>query len=346
MDESTTSPAAKSAAESALSYKFQRLREKLRQAIVSGELSGKLPGERALAKRFHVNAKTLSKALTDLAAEGILDRSIGRGTFVKGQTPALVTARRWLVVCGGHQVGSELIQLMRLAHPDLDVVMDVAAIRPSFLNQFSAVVDLAADTPDAFLRDLVVRNIPVVIVGKEPKTYSTHAVLFDAPLAASQLGRDLLLGGHLHLAAVEADRQTVVANTLRMTAARYSPDAIIEACLPSDVSVMLEAGVTAFVCESIDAARQVKEQLDRQGIAVPARVSVSAFGMIGDEQPFSGYFAHLSEELAAITQLLGETQTYRPTTLWLAGRSIDRGTVAALPSPPVSPHLRYGSAIA
>src|ERR1700733_5769947 len=69
---------------SGMSYKFQRLREKLRAAIASGELSGKLPGERQLAKRFHVNAKTLSKALTDLAAEGLLDRSIGRGTFVKG----------------------------------------------------------------------------------------------------------------------------------------------------------------------------------------------------------------------------------------------------------------------
>ena len=53
-----------------LSYKVQRLAEKIRQAIETGELSGKLPGERALAKRFHANAKTLSKALTDLAAEG------------------------------------------------------------------------------------------------------------------------------------------------------------------------------------------------------------------------------------------------------------------------------------
>src|SRR3982751_3902715 len=70
-----------------MSYKFQRLREKIRIAIASGELVGKLPGERALAKRFHVNAKTLSKALTDLAAEGVLDRSIGRGTFVKGSAP-------------------------------------------------------------------------------------------------------------------------------------------------------------------------------------------------------------------------------------------------------------------
>src|SRR4051812_11189388 len=75
----TDAPRARSSKDG-LSYKFQRLRERLRTAVASGELSGKLPGERALARRFHVNAKTLSKALTDLAAEGLLDRSIGRGT--------------------------------------------------------------------------------------------------------------------------------------------------------------------------------------------------------------------------------------------------------------------------
>src|SRR3954463_2115768 len=82
-----------------LSYKFQRLREKLRDAVASGELSGKLPGERALAKRFNVNAKTLSKALTDLAAEGVLDRSIGRGTHAKGTEPPPNPLGRGLVLC-------------------------------------------------------------------------------------------------------------------------------------------------------------------------------------------------------------------------------------------------------
>src|SRR5687768_4517595 len=82
-----------------LSYKFQRLREQIRAAIASGELQGKLPGERKLARRFDVNAKTLGKALTDLAAEGVLDRSIGRGTYVKGSAPtAQPAAGRWLVL--------------------------------------------------------------------------------------------------------------------------------------------------------------------------------------------------------------------------------------------------------
>src|SRR3982751_6343270 len=89
-ESSSSTPSAASSAKDGvrgMSYKFQRLREKLRAAIASGELSGKLPGERALAKRFRVNAKTLSKALTDLAAEGLLDRSIGRGTYVRGSAP-------------------------------------------------------------------------------------------------------------------------------------------------------------------------------------------------------------------------------------------------------------------
>src|SRR5688572_5712964 len=126
---SSGAPRAK-ARTSEMSYKFQRLREKLRHAIASGELSGKLPGERALARRFHVNAKTLSKALTDLAAEGVLDRSIGRGTYVKGQAPASSAAtKRWLVLCDPEDADSCLVRLLKEAEPDLHVATDVTDMR-------------------------------------------------------------------------------------------------------------------------------------------------------------------------------------------------------------------------
>ncbi|MCA9257373.1 MAG: GntR family transcriptional regulator, partial [Phycisphaerales bacterium] len=65
-------------------YKFQRLRERIRRSILAGEFGERLPGERALARRYHANAKTVNKALCDLAAEGLLVRHIGRGTFVAG----------------------------------------------------------------------------------------------------------------------------------------------------------------------------------------------------------------------------------------------------------------------
>src|SRR5947207_11581039 len=105
-----------------MSYKFQRLREKLREAIASGELSGKLPGERALARRFHVNAKTLSKALTDLAAEGVLDRSIGRGTFVKGSVPRGAAPTRWLIICDPDQISLPHVKILAANNPDAEIV--------------------------------------------------------------------------------------------------------------------------------------------------------------------------------------------------------------------------------
>src|SRR5205807_2253176 len=126
-----------------MSYKFQRLREKLRRAIETGELSGKLPGERSLARRFHVNAKTLSKALTDLAAEGLLDRSIGRGTYVKGSAPASpAQSGKWLVLCAPEDESPCILEHLRAACPELQTVPCGREMRPSFLNQFTAVINL------------------------------------------------------------------------------------------------------------------------------------------------------------------------------------------------------------
>src|SRR5258706_14911027 len=83
-----------------LSYKFQRLRERLRDAVVNGELSGKLPGERELARRVQGNPKTLSNALTHLAAGGFLERRIGRGEDVKGSSAPGELCGHWLILVG------------------------------------------------------------------------------------------------------------------------------------------------------------------------------------------------------------------------------------------------------
>src|SRR4051812_25581636 len=259
----TTSVSSSNAPSGSMSYKFQRLREKLRAAISSGELSGKLPGERALAKRFHCNAKTLSKALTDLAAEGLLDCSIGRGTYVKGSAPSNATQGRWLVLCDADDHANPIIAALGSANSDLQTINKFGDLRPSFLNQFSAVVDVASQSPETFLRDLVVRGMNVVAVNRELKTYSMPAVMVDIPLCVSRLGRDLLLAGHRRLAAVETPGSDSIAFGIRQAAARYAPDSVIDSCAPAEVGTMIEHGVTAFVCGSTRAAQQVKGFLER-----------------------------------------------------------------------------------
>ena len=316
-----------------MSYKFQRLREKLRQAIASGELAGKLPGERALAKRFHVNAKTLSKALTDLAAEGLLDRSIGRGTYVKGSAPADTTQGRWLILCDAEDCDGPLVATLRTINPDVQTAVGMGDMRPSFLNQFSAVIDTASDTPEQFLRDLVVRSIPLVAVNREPRTYSMNTVALDVALGVTRLGRDLLLAGHRRLAAVEPRGSTTITTALRQAAVRYAADAVVEPCGPDEIETLIDAGVSGIVASSVKAAEQVKARLDRAGVSVPAQVSLTAIGCVESTAPANGYYATYAQVADAIVELLRNAPTGRPAALWLTGVYQEQGTLGPTAGP-------------
>jgi hypothetical protein len=328
-----------------LSYKFQRLREKLREAISSGEFSGRLPGERKLARKFRVNAKTLSKALTDLAAEGLLDRSIGRGTFVKGtQAASVAAAEKWLIICEPHQANSPVINGLLAANPEAQCSIGVPPQRPSFLSPFKAVVIFSPIVPDAFIRDLVVRNIAVVAAGRQPSTYSTHTVLIDRSHGASMVARDLLLAGHRRLAVVEDRGCTELTAAVRQTALRYAADAMVEPIFADDVQHAIEQGATAVVCDSGEAALAVRSSLDALGIEVPRHVSLAAIGA-GDERcQCSGYFVPPEQFSQSIIDVLRDKAAKRPITLFLAGQSIDRGTTGpteAMIDP--SARMRYTS---
>ena len=315
---------------SAMSYKFQRLRERIRQAVANSELTGKLPGERELARRFHVNAKTLSKALTDLAAEGLLHRSIGRGTFVRGsrdEKPA--STRPWLVVLDPN-TDQALVDNFKSISPLLETCLDVSTIRPSYLNQFSAVIDLAAATPETFIRNLLVRGIPVVAVGHEPRTYSVNGVMLDTMLGASCLTRELVLGGHRRILAIEERTKITVAETIRRTASRYCQDYSVDACSAADAAQAVEFGATACICDSVQAAERTMQALERAGISVPQNLSVAAIGYGARDYPCSGYFVDPKQQAAAVAEILASGQPGRPTTLWLSGVLIDRGTTGPI----------------
>jgi hypothetical protein len=316
-----------------MSYKFQRLREKIRHAVTSGELSGKLPGERELARRFNVNAKTLSKALTDLAAEGLLHRSIGRGTFVKGAAPEEAAGDgRWLLVVDpGADQG--LISQLRSHNAQIEMTDDPISLRPSYLSQFAAVVDLAGETPESFLRDLLVRNIPIVTVGREPRTYTTNAVIIDVMLGASYLTRDLILAGHRRFLALESRNRTNVAEAVRRTAARYCDDFSVDACFPKDVACGMDYGATACICDSVQGASEAMDALANAGVNVPQGMSVAAVGTTGDDCPCTGYYVSQRNKASAVVELLRHAQPGRPTVLWLAGAMMDRGTIANLAAP-------------
>lgn len=74
---------------------YAQVREILRERIRSGKLrpGGALPNEFALARELGVSQGTVRKALDALAADKLVVRSPGRGTFVHEQTAADVLFR-------------------------------------------------------------------------------------------------------------------------------------------------------------------------------------------------------------------------------------------------------------
>ncbi len=303
-----------------LSYKFQRC-ERLRAAVASGELSGKLPGERLLGKRFGVNPKTLSKALTDLAAEGMLDRSIGRGTYVMGSRPGNQCDKgRWLILTDGTSSEALVAELMRL-NPESHVSTDTKSFRPSFINGFSAVIDLAAHTPESLHRSLLVRSIPLVLLGQEPRVNKTHAVLFDREYAVFLLGRRLLLSGHRKLLAIETEGGDVLLKALRDAAQRYEPDAQVEACAACDVAKYSDERALAIVCDSAAAASGLGELIKARK-AAHARWDLTAVGVCA-HPPCSGYFVDPAVAVQAVADVLRDVQAHRPSVLWLVGEYVE-----------------------
>lgn len=68
----------------------QKIAESLRAAISGGTFgtSGRLPTERALAERFQTTRSAVRKVTDDLVEEGLIERHVGRGTFVAEEVAA------------------------------------------------------------------------------------------------------------------------------------------------------------------------------------------------------------------------------------------------------------------
>lgn len=101
----------------------------LRDEIVRGAYSsGSLPKEEALCERFGVSRITVRRALADLAAQGLVERRHGRGTFVlEGGLPA-ARARPSLSFVDSLRQTANDTQVQVLLVEQIEAPADVAAM--------------------------------------------------------------------------------------------------------------------------------------------------------------------------------------------------------------------------
>ncbi len=66
---------------------YEQITSQIKAMIMSGELKtgDSIPSMRSLAKTIHVSVITVQKAYEDLARDGFIETTVGRGSFVAAQ---------------------------------------------------------------------------------------------------------------------------------------------------------------------------------------------------------------------------------------------------------------------
>jgi DNA-binding LacI/PurR family transcriptional regulator len=200
-----------------LSYKYQRVRERLRQAVEKGEMMGKLPGERELSRRYGANPKTINKALTDLATEGLLVRHIGRGTFVARSAPAgsqdgpaaqltfgyLVpaegmrpcAAELWKLTAAAFERRGHSLELMTVP-VDSSTELSGRKLSADRLRAFDGLALFGFRPSSALLASTSREHVPLVMVNNQHGQIRTAAVLVDYAQGAFELCQHLIYLGY------------------------------------------------------------------------------------------------------------------------------------------------------
>lgn len=294
---------------SRLSYKYQRMRERIRAAITSGELVGKLPGERELARRFGANAKTIGKAMTDLAAEGLLLRYVGRGTFVApagdAAEPAAVVQRiGWISATDPADENEERLfaQASALATPrgwelvrrdvpvDDDGVVRAGVIRARGLRRFDGLLLHAVRPSPEVLADWIRRRVRFVLAGTADETVRTGCVLPDLSRGAFELTEHLIALGHREIwlaadHAADGGGHAAQGYTASLRRHGLAPRQVLCADAEEAARAVVagDEPCGAVVCMGGTLARAVCAEATRAGLRIPSDLSVGLVAMPADE---------------------------------------------------------------
>lgn len=306
-----------------LSYKFQRLRERIRAAIDAGELAGKLPGERSLARQFNVNAKTLSKALTDLAAEGVLERNIGLGTFVRDGSATPVALKTLLLT--DDAAGDGLIAALAERGVVPQIHTPVGDLPPSLLAPFDVILIASERVSQDAVRDLVVRGKCVVQLDRLSRPFSTHALMPNTHAAAMLAAMELVTLGHKRMLLIPDD----AGDPADVAVARAVPTAEVRPVGLAELIAAARDGFTAAVVPGRVAAEAVTCCRDA-GLDVPNCFSVMGYGRIA-EPTTCGHFITNAMFATAIGDLLSGGLPNKPVTLWLSAEKTALGTAGSAP---------------
>lgn len=108
---------------------YLQIEQHIKEKILHGEwtIGTKIPSQRKLAEELQVNRSTVTAAVDELIAQGLLEGKRGGGTKVVNNTWSIMAAAKPLdwstyVTSGSHQPNSSLIQAINQNEPRPDLI--------------------------------------------------------------------------------------------------------------------------------------------------------------------------------------------------------------------------------
>lgn len=297
--------------------KYRQIYVQLRNALANREFApgDKLPSENELVEQFGASRPTVSRALAQLESEGLVERRVGSGTYVRPQRsaenlvlglliPDLGVTEIFEPICRGISIErsgpSHDLLWGSTASSNASAEDQAQQLCDYYLQKkvsgiFFAPLELTASN-DEINRNIAVAidtaRIPMVLLDRDLCAYPQRSrydlVSIDNRRAGFVVARHLLERRARRL--VFFSRQHS-APTVDMRAAgffdalRVSADATVEGWTecgdPSDVSlvrtILDKRRPDAFLCANDFTAARLMTSLNALGVEVPAQVKVAGF---------------------------------------------------------------------
>lgn len=235
---------------------YQTIKATLRQEVAAGLYRPGMPfiTERALCERFGVSSTTAVRVLNDLAAEGLLVRRRGLGTFVaevsaKPAPPAATSSVTPMITCilhessatyvsevlhGAQAVCGELGYQVVLVDTGGNAEREEEALRTALTTGAAGILLYPVDGrphPELF-GEIRRRRLPLVLMDRYRPDTVTDAVVVDNIEAGYRVTRELIGLGHRHIATLWSetdctsvhDRLTGYLMALRESGLRPPPE--------------------------------------------------------------------------------------------------------------------------
>lgn len=315
--------------------KYDRIFADLRAKIWSGyyPANQQLPSENELAQTYQVSRITSKRALQELAANGLVQRRQGSGTFVRaGLRPKKLTNRILLVIpfAPDSGLGDYITGIKTILTPQKDLIImenqQFDTLSPHQVEQqYDGIIyypqNLSAEL--AVLNPYLLMHLPLVLLDQTATGLPLPAVVADNVQGGQLATQTLIDAGHRHIAFLASSNfrrglNSSVAQRYFGYLRAFAQNDLSNATSPQQAYRLTQAQfqrllpwlhqekITALVMENDLLALKVLHYLQQNHVQVPEAISLIGFDNITETRNSQPQLSTITQDFAEIGQHAAE----------------------------------------